>query len=250
MIKSDLHVHTSYCDGTNTPEQLVLKAISLNLDEIGLVCHAYTPFDKNYCIKRENVLGFINEVNALKEKYKDKISVLCGTEYDYFSDMSVDGFDFVIGSVHYVYKDGHYIPVDESKDGLIADVETYYKGDFYAFCQDYYKLLGDVYSKVTPKFIAHFDLVSKFNALGDLFDETDMRYVKAWKVALDNLLSKGATFEINVGAIIRGFKQGPYPNQSQIDYVVNNGGKLILNSDAHSVDGIAFEFEKFYDLIK
>ena len=32
MIKCDLHTHTVFCDGKNTPEEMVLSAIEKGLD--------------------------------------------------------------------------------------------------------------------------------------------------------------------------------------------------------------------------
>ncbi len=250
MIKRDFHVHTTFCDGKSTPEELVRKAVSLGFNEIGLVCHAYTPFDESYCIKRENVRPFIEEINRLKEKYKEQIKVYCGTEYDYYSKMPTDDFDYIIGAVHYVYKSGKYISVDESKQSLVDNIKEYYGGDFYAFCSDYYKSLGDIYSKTNPNFIAHFDLVSKFNAKGDLFDEKDQRYITAWKGCADKLLENKANFELNVGSIIRGYKDTPYPNKEQIEYLIKGGAKFIINTDCHNQEKLDFNFEKYLPLIE
>ncbi len=245
MIKRDFHIHTSFCDGINTPEEMVNKAISLGLNEIGLVCHAYTPFDESYCIKRENMPEFIKTISNLKEKYKNKIKIYSGVEFDYYADMDVADFDFVIGAVHYVKKNGNYISVDESKQDFMMAIDKYYGGDVYEFCYDYYNTLGNIYSKVSPDFIAHFDLVTKFNEQSDLFDEFDDRYVKAWQTCANKLLENNAVFEVNVGGITRGYKTNPYPSKSQIDYIFNKGGKFILNSDAHSIETIGFEFDKF-----
>ncbi len=245
MIERDFHVHTTYCDGKNTPEEMVKKALSLNFKEIGLVCHSYTFFDESYCIPKGDIEKFIAEINGLKQKYGKDVKIYCGVEYDYFSDMKVDGFDFVIGSLHYVYKNGEYLPVDESKERVKDIVRRYYGGDFYRFCEEYYRFLGEIYAKITPNFIAHFDLVSKYNGLGDLFDEKDERYVKAWKSCADKLLSKNAVFEINVGAIVRGYKNMPYPSKEQMEYIKAGGGTFLINSDCHSASKLGFDCASF-----
>ena len=253
MINADFHVHTNFCDGKNTPEEMVLCAISLNLSKIGLVCHAYTPCDQSYCIKKEDITPFVLEVNRLKEKYKDKIEVFCGVEYDCFAKMPIDNFDYCIGSLHYVFKDNKYLPVDESKDSVKKIVEEHFDGDFYSFCQKYYETLSDIYSKVTPNFIAHFDLVSKYNKLGDLFDENDQRYIKSWQECADKLLAKNAVFEINLGGIIRGYKDNAYPSESQIKYLLEHGAKFIINTDSHSVNALTYgnklNIEKIFEII-
>ena len=42
MILTDLHVHTNYCDGKNTPEEMVLAAIEKGMECIGFSVHSYT----------------------------------------------------------------------------------------------------------------------------------------------------------------------------------------------------------------
>ena len=35
MMRADLHVHTTFCDGKNTPEEVVLTAIEMGLCKLG-----------------------------------------------------------------------------------------------------------------------------------------------------------------------------------------------------------------------
>ena len=70
MINRDLHVHTTYSDGKNTPEEVVRYAIDKGFDVIGFSGHGYTPFDLRYCIN--DMSGYIAEIKRIKEKYKNK----------------------------------------------------------------------------------------------------------------------------------------------------------------------------------
>ena len=107
-MKVDLHNHTCFCDGKNTPEEMVLSAIDKGLEYFGLVVHGYTDFDDSFCAPQENILPFQKQMSELKEKYKDKITLYCGVEQDYYGGKAMDGFDYIIGSLHYAYKDGVY----------------------------------------------------------------------------------------------------------------------------------------------
>ena len=245
MILTDLHVHTTYCDGKNTPEEMVIAAIEKGMECIGFSVHSYTEFDASFCIKAEKVDDYKAEINGLKEKYKDKIRILCGTEMDYFSEMSTDGFDYIIGSVHYVMADGEYIPVDESEQTFVDSVNRYFDGDFYAFAEAYYKNVAQVLGRTKADIIGHFDLVTKFNEGEKLFDESNPRYVAAFKAAVDSLLPYGKPFEINTGAISRGYRTQPYPSPQIVEYIRSKGGKTILTSDSHSKDTLCYEFEKW-----
>ena len=249
MSLRDLHTHTNFCDGKNSPEEMVIAAIEKGLDEIGLVCHSYTEFDQSYCIKKEDVKKFQDEVKALREKYKDKIRVLCGVEQDYFSDFSTDGFDYVIGSVHYVKKDGKYLDVDLSEENFVDMVKKYYGGDYIAFCEDYFALVCDVASKTNADIIGHFDLVTKFNEGDKFFSTSDARYISAAKKAIDNLVIFEIPFEVNTGAVSRGYRLEPYPSKVLIEYIKEKGGKLIMSGDSHSTDSILSNYEEFLKLI-
>ena len=73
MIRSDFHMHTRFCDGKNTAEEMILSAIDKGLTIVGLSGHGYTAFDGHYCMTQENTMKYRDEVNALKEKYRGKI---------------------------------------------------------------------------------------------------------------------------------------------------------------------------------
>ena len=240
MIVCDLHTHTTYCDGNNTPEEMVLAAIRKGMECLGFSAHSYTFFDESYCMK--NTEDYKREIARLKEKYKGKIKILCGVEQDFFSQEPTQGYDYVIGSVHYLKIDNNYIPIDESAQSLIDAVNEYFCGDFYKMADAYYKTVSQIKN---ADIIGHFDLITKFNEDFCLFDENDKRYKKSYKNALDTLLRQNVYFEINTGAISRGYRKSPYPSKDILDYIKANGGKTILSSDAHSTDGLMFAFEKY-----
>ncbi len=245
MITRDLHSHTIFCDGNNAPEEMVLSAIKKGLKTYGISVHAYQFFDKRYCIAKDNIAVYKEEINVLKEKYKDKIEILCGVEQDYYSRESCDGYDYIIGSVHYLHKKGVYIPIDDSAEEFSDYVNQYFDGDYYAFCEEYYDNVADVLNKTHADVIGHLDLVSKFNEGNIFFNEQHPRYVAAYKKAIDALIPYNVPFEINTGAISRGYKTFPYPNSHMMKYISEQGGKFILSSDAHHADNIAFQFEKW-----
>ena len=233
LAPSNYHTHTRYCDGIDTPEELILEAIKLGCPAIGFTGHSYTPFDLSYCMTLENTERYNREIPRLKEKYKGKINVLFGIEQDFFSPMPTDRYDYIIGAVHYIETDGAFLPIDDSRDRQIRDVEQYYGGDFYAYCEDYYRLVGQVYEKTKCKIVAHLDLVTKFNEDGDLFDVSHPRYIAAADAAIEKLLPSPVTFEINYGAVARGYRKTPYPDPRIVDTLTKRGARIIRTSDCH-----------------
>ncbi|MBR5022430.1 MAG: histidinol-phosphatase [Oscillospiraceae bacterium] len=250
MIPCNYHTHTCFCDGKHTPEEMVLEAIRLGCREIGFSGHSYTPFDGSYCMTKENTLAYIDTVRALQRKYANQIKIYLGIEQDYHSPESTAGYDYIIGSVHYVEKDGTYLSIDESKETQIAIVEQYYGGDFYSFVEDYYAVVSDVYRKTKCHIIGHFDLITKFNREGDLFDPGHPRYRTAAQKALNALLDTPAILEVNTGAISRGYTTEPYPTRDILTQWVNAGKKIIFSSDCHSKDHILYGYDIYKEITK
>lgn len=249
MILSDYHIHTCRCDGNNTPEEMVISAINIGMTEIGILAHSETPFDDSYCLSHQKYSDFINEITCLKEKYSDKIKLSCGIEQDFYSPFSTDGFDYVIGAVHYLEKAGKYYPLDLDADLLSDMVKECYNGDFYLMAEDYFDKVSDVVQKTGADIIGHLDLITKFNDQIPFFDDNSNRYLVAAKKCIDKLIPYEKTFEINTGAISRGYKTTPYPSFDLIGYIKENGGKLMLSSDAHNKKDIAFGFDKWEILL-
>lgn len=238
----DLHVHTTFSDGRNTPEEMVLAAIAKGMTAIGFSDHSHTAFDTAYCIPKEKIPAYRQTIAALKEKYAGQIEILCGIEQDFYSEEPADGYDYVIGSVHYVKVGEDYIPVDESPEILLDAVNLHFGGDFYALAEAYFGTVAQVAEKLRPQIIGHFDLITKFNEGGILFDESDPRYIAAWQATADRLLTAEIPFEINTGAISRGYRTAPYPAAPIREYLAARGAKFLLSSDSHRADTLCFGF--------
>ena len=242
MSRNSYHNHTVYCDGANTPEEMVLYAVSEGCAEIGFTGHSYTDIDDPhpFCMSPQSTKEYKSEIIRLKEKYKDKIKIYLAVEQDYYSEDSTEGYEYVIGAVHYVLKDGYYIPLDYSGDEQTDAVNKYYNGDFYALVEDYYELVGDLYNKTRCDIIAHFDIITKFNEGNILFDTSNPRYIAAADKALDKLLKEDVTFEVNYGAVARGYRKSPYPDERILKRIKNAGKPIIYSSDCHSKENLLF----------
>lgn len=234
----DFHTHTTYSDGANTAEEMIVAAAEAGLTAIGISDHSYTPFDESYCMKAGALDAYRAEISALKEKYRTKIDVLCGVEQDYYSGSikGINGVDYAVGSVHYIKAGNDYIPVDEGSDVLLRGAERHFGGDVYAMIEEYYRTAGEVVSVTGASLIGHFDLIAKFNERAPIFDESHPRYIAAWRAAADALLRIGVPFEINTGAVSRGYRSKAYPSPEIRRYIAERGGRFILSSDSHSTE--------------
>ena len=238
----DLHMHTIFSDGKNTPEEMVQEAIRRGLDTVGISDHS----SGDPCgMTLADSVRYREEIARLKRKYAGQIRVLCGLERDYMTDDFAD-YDYTIGSVHWLsMPDGHHISIDWTAEKLRAGAGKYFGGDMIALAEAYYATVSRVVEVTRCDIIGHFDLVTKFIEVDPSFDLRDPRYVRAWQRAADILLQTGKTFEINTGAISRGYRTDPYPAAEIRQYIRVHGGKMILSSDAHQKENICFQFEKY-----
>ena len=250
MIRSDFHVHTTYCDGRNSPEDVIQEAVRLGMRKLGFSGHSYTPFDLEPCMSQEGTDQYRQAIHSLREKYRGRIEILCGTECDYYSDIDPKDYDYVIGSVHYIDCGGVFRHLDHTPEMLQAAIDESFGGDPYALVEHYYSLVADVVHKTNADVIGHFDLITKLNANNRFFDENNPRYVEAANSALDALLKTGKPFEINTGGVSRGYKDFPYPSLRILKYIAERGGSVILSSDSHSKDTLMFGFGKYEELAR
>jgi histidinol-phosphatase (PHP family) len=252
MTLTNFHAHSTFCDGTETAEAMVRAAVLKGCTAFGISGHAYMGFDTEWCMTPERTRAFIREMDRLKAAYAGQLTLLTGVERDYFCpEPEPEGaYDYVIGSVHYVFKNGEYLNVDDSEEVQQKDVRRHFGGDFYAYTKAYYETVAGVAEKTRPDFIGHFDLVTKFNKGGKLFDESDPRYLGPALEALTAVLERRKLFEINTGAMYRVGRSVPYPSPVLLKALRERGGEIILSSDSHDGASIGYMFKEAAELAK
>lgn len=242
IVPYTYHCHTTYSDGKTTPEEMIRWAIAKGSDSIGLSDHYFVDFETGYDIKKEKVNEYKSKLYTLKEQYKDEIDVFVGAEIDWASPKA-DGFDYLIGSVHWITVEGENIPVDFNSKSIIDAADRYLGGDRMLFVEKYYGTVIDLAKKFKFDIVGHIDLVTKFNERELVIDTNDRRYMKYVTDTVDSLIPTGAIFEINTGAISRGYRTTPYPDKRVLEYIRSQGGEVIYSSDAHSREAMFCEFD-------
>lgn len=250
IITADIHSHTTYSDGKNSPREMICAAIDKGLKTFGITDHAHMITPVTWMMPYDKTDEYISVINDLKIEFKDRIKVLCGIEYDYISDIDLYNYDYVIGSVHYIEKDGNYYSIDHTKDCMTDAIRDHFGGNPYHYCEQYFAQLSSLASNPNISIIGHFDLVEKYNESGIIFDRNDSRYIKAAVAAMEKLNSAGKVFEINTGAMSRVGRSVPYPSEYLLRTLKEMGGKIIFSSDAHSSSTIAFAFDRVVDLVE
>ena len=239
MIRGNLHTHSIYCDGKSTLEEMVVSAIEKGFSYLGFSGHGYTSIDERYCMSREKEKRYFEEIELLREKYDKKIKILCGIERDFYSnkDYSVD---YEIASVHYIKGGDSLFDVDESAEKQKYCIDTYFGGDPYSYAEEYYKSVAQLQGDI----VGHFDLLTKFDRAGKIFTPKEERYKKAALSALEALLSKNMVFEVNTGAMARGYKDTPYPDRWILEEIKKRSGRVIITSDCHDKKDLDYGYNE------
>ena len=246
-MKSNLHTHTTFCDGKNSVEENVISAIEKGFVSLGFSGHGYTDFDKRFCMK--DVEGYINQVNAAREKYKDKIQIYLGVEEDMHTFVDRKKFDYIIGSNHYYVIDDKYYDVDATAD-VTEECLRLLEGNEVKLAQIYFQGYCDYLVKRKPDIAAHFDLLTKFDEKYTPFFSDSEQYRKIAREYLLYAMKSGCIFEVNTGAIARGYRKTPYPSIDLLYTLLKNDGKIMLNSDCHSAEKLDFAFDETILLLK
>ncbi len=248
-LRSNAHCHTVYCDGKNTPEEMIRAALERNFVSLGFSIHGWTPYEPTpTSIERE--AEYRAELRALREKYRGRIEILIGAERDFLYERDFSDYEYLIDSAHCLERDGEIFDVDWSPEVTERAVERHFGGDYYAYCRAYYEQEARLCEKSDAAFIGHIDLVSKFNEGNRCFDESDPRYLGPAMEAVEVAVRRGKPIEMNTGAISRGYRTTPYPNPLLLRRIRELGGEIIINSDAHEASALDVGFDLCVELAR
>jgi histidinol-phosphatase (PHP family) len=182
----NLHTHGVLCDGKNEYEDTVQKAIELGLTSLGFSGHSYTEYSNGlYCMTEENTPRYKKEIARLKEKYKDKLEIFCGLEFDMYSEVDLSGYDYLIGSMHYFKINGEYVGFDRSAEVVKEIIDKYFDGNGMEFAKRYYSEFSQLTNYGNFDIIGHFDLITKNLEISPLFDADCDEYYNAAFNAID-----------------------------------------------------------------
>ncbi len=246
----NLHTHSTYCDGKDTPRQMVESALAQGFTSIGFSGHSYMHYAPDHSMSQEGTKAYIREVNALKTAYADRLDVYCGIEYDFYSDLDISAFDYAIGSVHYFRFGNEYVGFDRSATVVKNVIDTYFGGDGLAYAKAYYATLARLPEMGHFDIIGHFDLLTKHSEQVPFFDDHAPAYLAAATEAAEALAGKIPFFEVNTGAIARGYRTTPYPALPILKELRRRGFGAVISSDCHDATHLACGFHQAASLLQ
>lgn len=205
-ILADYHTHTVYSHGKGTIEDNVREAISKGIKTIGISDHGYKHI--SYGVKRKNIFLMREEIDRLKDKYKDT-NILLGIECNILDNSgNIDIDDEIRECLDYVMAGYHFASTPTSLKSIINHGDNYLRKSHKAKDYNTEALINAI--KKNDIFI-----ITHPGDKGDVYIEEVAKIAK----------EKGTRLEIN--------SSHGYLNSEQLNRIKGIGNKLIIGSDAH-----------------
>ena len=240
-MKTNYHSHTYFCGhAIGKSEDYIKNAIIEGYSEYGISDHGFLPdsiFNRmkeypwlKFQMDRTSFADYLNDVNLIKEKYKNKIKVLAALEVEYVLGEDelyrslLKNLDYLILGFHYCVKDNNEImgtrgiKTEEELECYVSCVEKALKTGFF-------------------KIIAHPDIfLYDMDSFDERMKEASLRIIKA---AVQN----NVYLEFNLGGIRKGkIKERDvyhYPREEFWQLVSKEkDAKVIIGLDAHNPNDI------------
>lgn len=250
LYKQNLHVHTTYCDGNDTPEEMLEEAIRQGFDSIGFSGHSFMRYSPGHSMTMTGTEDYKSHITRLKKEYAEKIRVFLGLEYDMYSNVDMSGYDYLIGSVHYLRVNGEHVGFDRSMEQVREVIDTHFDGDGMAYAKMFYETLAKLPEYGKFDILGHTDLICKHSENALFFDTFSPKY-RAWALdALEALRGKIPFFEVNTGAISRGYRTTPYPAPFLLDAMREMGFGAVITSDCHDRRALSCFYGEAEELLR
>ena len=229
----DYHMHTHFSgDSEANPREHVLKAIEMNLDEICFTDHR--DFDYTIDSFELDVENYYQEIQSLKEEFKDQIKIKWGIEMGLDLDHQEEienliqqyPFDFVIGSNHLIHqKEFYYCEFFKGKTKEQAHREFFEETLKCVKAFDCFNVLG------------HLDYIVRY---GPYEDKTvdHQKYQDIIDEIFKTLIQKGKGIEVNTSGY-RDLKTCGFPNFEQVQRYYDLEGRIItIGTDSHTSERV------------
>ncbi len=246
MRFSNFHTHTVFSDGAHTMEENIQSALTLGMRSLGFSDHSFTAFDLKYCMRQEDFIPYLNCIAEMKQRYQDRLPVYAGLELDYYSEADTSALDYWITSVHYIVKNSSFYPLDHSPDMQRKCIQDLFSGNTIDFAKYYFDMVTEAVERTKPTFVGHFDLINKFSLMPTESED----YRRAACAALRQVVTYCPYVEVNTGAMSRGWRTAPYPEDFLLKTLLESGGEVVLSSDSHSKNHLTYYFDESVSLLK
>ncbi len=252
MITADLHNHTLYSHGLDTPKVMWESAKAKGIELFGFTEHSPRPQNYTYTNEYREKLTkyfpqYVKEVQELKIAHPDQ--VLLGIEMDWMEKeqdfiktaLAAYDFDYNIGSVHFLENWGY----DDNPNGW-QSVRTTERFEHYS---NYFKTVAEMAKSGLFNIVGHLDLIKIYSI--ETFNEwvKDKNSQNLIAEALDEVKKADMAMEIS-SAGLRKLCKEIYPGPIIMGLAKDLNVPISFGSDAHNKNDVAADFDKLEQYAK
>jgi histidinol-phosphatase (PHP family) len=240
IYKTDYHIHSTFSDGKEIPDEYITRAIDTGIREIGFSEHInLVSENQNWCMNPDSVNEYISYLKRLTRRTRS-VKIKMGLEVDYARGMENKIYrylkdldlDYVIGSVHYLGEKSVDSGPDYFENKDIDEIFT-----------SYFSLVNEAVESGLFDIIGHCDLVRIFRFIPS--SDTEHFYRKlAGKMKIHDV-----AFELNTNGRNRPLADF-YPDRRFLKIFRENNVPVCVNSDAHFPMRVGQYFNEAYYLLK
>lgn len=247
------HVHTTHCDGKDTPDAMADAAYAAGYQVLGFSAHAPVPVPSPGNLSPGKVAPYIAEIRSVAARYAGRMNILAGLEIEWVPGLGIPPeteyssipIDFRIGSLHFArLSSTDYFSVDGPAEFFRLGVEEGYGGDGVRLYREYYRELGNLVRAGGFQILGHFDLVKMHNRNARWFDETSPEYLSAAFEVVEALSGTGIAVEVNTGGMARGKTSEPYPSLPILKELRRSSIPIVVGADAHAVGHLDLKWRR------
>ncbi len=253
-MTTSYHMHSRFCDGQGEIEDYVQAAIAAGFTSIGTSSHAPVPFANTYAIRPDQLDAYCAEARRLQAAYTGQIEFALGSEVDvipglqehFAATIQQKGFDYYIGSVHFVGNDPDGAPweFDAGPEQFARGLNGWYGGDIRRLVEDFYAIVQTVPDFIPGIVIAgHMDRIKRFNYDDQYFREEAIWYRDAVEGALQMFATSGIIVELNTAGW-RTRTGAPFPSPWITDRCHELGIRATINTDAHKPEHLTMDLDR------
>ena len=266
MRYEDWHTHNKLCKhAVGSIEDYIKVAIKFNLNVIGISDHFpyeflaseiptldQIPYEE-YAMPLYDLDSYMLQLEKLRKKYIDQIQVRFAFEIDYFKHQDfmlnkylrkyIAKLDYILGSVHVLFGKAGTFAFDDGR--FLNKYKEYSVND--EIYIEYYNSLQDMIQSPTFELdiVTHFDLPKKFDRRA-----VDKEMVMEKAVETLELVKKhDLIIEINTSGLRKEVKE-QYPSKDIIQKMYELDIPILLGSDAHQPNDVAYKFKETTKMLK
>lgn len=265
-LRWDGHTHTHFCphgDGSLL-EDYIRQACQVGLDRYSVTEHPPLPkgwladpqLQAELAMASSELEAYLRDVQNCREKYAEKMDILCGLELDYLPgeeaftrdllDQYGAALDEAVVSVHFLPGHRGMRCVDFSAADIEEGLISYY-GSLAAVVDAYYDHVEQAISFAStlplPTRVGHINLIEKFRRELPAMDDGQLR--SRQERLVEHLSTTHVGVDVNMAGLRKPACGKPYVEQWFVEACRKQGTPCVFGSDAHSPKDVGSGLETF-----